>query len=83
MSGGGTRCVICKLGGLLAVIGALNWGLVGLFQVDLVAKLLGEMAMNRGGRPSKTPGLVGLGGIITLLSACKCCPCTKGSCETK
>ena len=79
MSGGGTRCVICKLGGLLAVIGALNWGLVGLFQVDLVAKLLGEMTT----ASRVVYGLVGLGGIITLLSACKCCPCTKGSCETK
>lgn len=25
----------------LAVVGAVNWGLVGLFQFDLVAKLLG------------------------------------------
>lgn len=27
---------------LLVVIGALNWGLVGLFDVDLVAMLFGE-----------------------------------------
>jgi uncharacterized membrane protein YuzA (DUF378 family) len=25
----------------LAVVGAVNWGLVGLFRLDLVAKLLG------------------------------------------
>ena len=76
---GGKGCVICKLGGLLAVIGALNWGLVGLFQVDLVAKLLGEMTT----AARVVYGLVGLGGIITVLYACKVCPCTKGSCETK
>ena len=29
----------------LVVVGALNWGLVGLFQFDLVATLLGEMSM--------------------------------------
>ena len=26
----------------LVVVGALNWGLVGLFEFDLVAKLVGE-----------------------------------------
>ena len=28
----------------LALVGALNWGLVGLFRFDLVAKLLGGQA---------------------------------------
>ena len=27
---------------LLVIVGALNWGLVGLFEVDLVAELVGE-----------------------------------------
>jgi uncharacterized membrane protein YuzA (DUF378 family) len=27
---------------LLVIVGALNWGLVGLFGVDLVAELVGE-----------------------------------------
>jgi uncharacterized membrane protein YuzA (DUF378 family) len=27
---------------LLVIVGALNWGLVGLFEFDLVAKLVGE-----------------------------------------
>ncbi|MDF2547984.1 DUF378 domain-containing protein [Anaerosolibacter sp.] len=30
-----------RLALLLVVIGALNWGLIGLFQFDLVASLLG------------------------------------------
>lgn len=29
---------------LLVLIGALNWGLVGFFDFDLVAKLFGEMS---------------------------------------
>ena len=28
---------------VLVVIGGINWGLVGLFEFDLVASLLGEM----------------------------------------
>ena len=27
---------------LLVIVGAVNWGLVGLFEVDLVAELVGE-----------------------------------------
>ncbi len=33
-----------KIALLLVVIGALNWGLIGLFQFDLVASLLGGQA---------------------------------------
>ncbi len=33
-----------KLALLLVVIGALNWGLIGLFRFDLVASLLGGQA---------------------------------------
>lgn len=31
--------------GSLIIIGALNWGLVGLFELDLVAYLLGDMSL--------------------------------------
>jgi uncharacterized protein len=34
--------VICFI---LVIIGALNWGLVGLFGLDLVAALFGDMSM--------------------------------------
>ena len=33
------KCIICTL----IFIGALNWGLVGLFRFDLVAYLFGDM----------------------------------------
>lgn len=77
MSGG--SCVVCKLVGLLVALGALNWGLVGLAQMDLVEKLLGTM----------TPAaravyvLIGIAGVLKVLSLFKCCPCQKGTCETK
>lgn len=29
----------------IAIIGAINWGLIGFFRIDLVALLFGEMTM--------------------------------------
>lgn len=62
-----------KLGGLdwvaliLVVIGAVNWGLVGLFSWDLVATLFGGMsAIAR-----VIYVVVGLAGLYTLLMALK------------
>jgi len=72
--------VVCKIVGVLVGLGALNWGLVGLFQVDLVAKLLGDMT----GATRAVYGLIGVAGVLKLLSCFKCCPCQKnGSCGTK
>lgn len=52
---------------ILIIIGALNWGLIGLFQFDLVAAIFGGSAsvLSR-----IIYGLVGIAGIwgITLLS---------------
>ena len=76
---GGKCCGVCKLVGLLVGIGALNWGLVGLFQVDLVAKLLGVMTT-----PARVVyGIIGIAGVMKLLSCVMICPCQKGSCEKK
>ena len=79
MSGGGKDCTICKIVGLLVGIGALNWGLVGLFQVDLVGKVLGSMTT--GARV--VYAVIGVAGLLKLISLVKCCPCQKGSCESK
>ena len=47
----------------LVLVGALNWGLVGLFQFDLVAWLFGgQMAL----LSRLVYGLVGLGGLWSL-----------------
>ena len=74
-------CPVCKLVCLLVLIGALNWGLYGVFNLDLVARLLGDMTM-----ASKVVyGLIGVAGLLTLVSLVKCCPCAGKSscCETK
>lgn len=77
---GGKCCGVCKVVGLLVGIGALNWGLVGIFQVDLVAKLLGDMTTSA----RVVYGIIGVAGLLKLISLVKCCPCQqKGSCETK
>ena len=76
---GGTSCVVCKIIGLLVAVGAINWGLVGIFHTDLVAKLLGETT----GPARAVYGLIGVAGLLKLLSLFKCCPCQQGSCEPK
>jgi len=64
------KCPICKIVGLFVIIGALNWGLVGFFDMDLVSKLLGEMTM--GSRI--VYGIIGISGLLILLSCFKKCP---------
>ena len=67
------NCFICKIVGLLVVIGAINWGLYGIWGIDLVAKLLGDMTT-----ASKVVyGLVGVAGVIKLISCIKDCPACK------
>jgi len=44
-----------------------------------VAKLLGDMT----GAAKAVYILIGLAGLLKLISLVKCCPCQKGSCETK
>ncbi len=76
---GGKSCAVCNVVGLLVGLGALNWGLVALFQLDLVAKLLGEMTTG-----AKIAYIViGIAGLLKLLSLAKACPCQKkeGSCK--
>lgn len=37
--------VIDKIALVLMIIGAINWGLIGLFKFDLVATLFGELSV--------------------------------------
>lgn len=58
----------------LVLIGALNWGLIGIFNFDLVAFLFGEMtALTR-----IVYTLVGLSAIIAPVS---CYMCHRGGCR--
>ena len=76
---GGKPCGVCKIVGLLVAIGAINWGLVGIFQYNLVGALLGDMTP----AARVVYGLVGVAGILKVLWLLGVCPCTKGSCEPK
>lgn len=55
---------------LLVIIGALNWGLVGFFQYDLVASLLGGMDSMAS---RVVYALVGLSALLILVSHKKNC----------
>lgn len=52
----------------LVLIGALNWGLVGLFDFDLVAAIFGDMTI----MTRILYSLVGLSSIVTALSTHQC-----------
>ena len=49
---------------VLTVIGALNWGLIGVFHFDLVAALFGKMSM----LSRLVYILVGFSGVISLMT---------------
>jgi uncharacterized membrane protein YuzA (DUF378 family) len=51
--------VIDKIALVLIIIGAINWGLIGLFQFDLVATIFGEMSIIS----RIVYGLVGISGL--------------------
>ena len=51
--------VIDKIALVLIIIGALNWGLIALFEFDLVAAIFGEMTV----WSRIVYGLVGLSGL--------------------
>lgn len=63
-------CGVCKAVGALVVIGAINWGLVGLFHFNLVDRILGEMSI----ASRVVYVLVGIGGLMFLVSYFKTCP---------
>ena len=54
--------IIDKIALVLIIIGALNWGLIALFNFDLVAALFGTMSL----LSRIIYSLVGLSGIISI-----------------
>lgn len=50
---------------ILVIIGALNWGLVGLFNIDLVAILFGEMTL----LSRIVYSLVGIAAVISIITS--------------
>ncbi|MDO8580743.1 MAG: DUF378 domain-containing protein [Candidatus Omnitrophota bacterium] len=65
--------MICKIAGILAIVGCLNWGAVGLLGTNVVENILGA-----GSTLTRVVYiLVGLSGIVLLMSCCKACPVCK------
>ena len=58
--------ILQKLALVFTIVGAINWGLIGLFGLDLVATIFGNMTM----LSRIIYGLVGISGLwcIRLLS---------------
>lgn len=55
--------IVQKAALVLTVIGALNWGLIGLFNFDLVASIFGSMTI-----VSRTIyTLVGIAGLVNIM----------------
>ena len=65
-------CILCKVVGALAIIGALNWGIIGLTGNNVVENILGV-----GGITNIVYILVGLSGLVLLASYFIVCPCCK------
>lgn len=63
-------CLFCKIVLIIAIIGALNWGLVGVAGFNLVDYLFGAGSVIA--RSIYT--LVGLSGIALLVGFFKSCP---------
>lgn len=66
-------CTLCKIVGALAIIGALNWGLIGLFGVNVVDHLFGAGSLAE----RVTYIVIGLSGLALLTSYFTACPCCK------
>ena len=63
-------CCLCKVVGIFAIIGALNWGVVGLSGTNLVEQVFGAGS----GITRVIYIVVGLSGVALLVSFVTCCP---------
>lgn len=62
-------CAVHGILWFLVIVGALNWGLVGFFGFDLVAKIFGSMTVIS----RIIYALIGLSGLLLLFSCAKKC----------
>ncbi len=63
-------CCVCKVAGILAAVGALNWGLVAVADFNLVDQILGVGSI----LGKIVYILVGLSGIALLAGSLNLCP---------
>ena len=66
-------CILCKIVGAIAIIGALNWGLIGIANVNLVDQIFGPTVSRW------IYVLVGISGLALLASYFVICPACKKS----
>ena len=59
---------LCGLSYILVIIGAINWGLIGFFDFDLVAFLFGEMTF----LSRLVYDIVGVSAIISVICTSIC-----------
>lgn len=57
-------CLFCQIVGGIAIVGALNWGMIGFFGVNVVESIFGVGTM----LTDVIYGLVGLSGLALLAS---------------
>ena len=67
------NCLVCKIVLLLIIIGALNWGAIGLLKMNFVEQLLGSIPK----AVRITYIVVGLAGLLKLFCLFKDCPACK------
>ena len=67
------KCKICKVCVVLAMLGAINWGLVGAFNMNLVEHILGVGTM----ATKVVYVVIGISGLGLILGMFKMCPACK------
>ena len=60
--------VVDWVAGILVLVGALNWGFVGFFDINFVSMIFGDMTM----LTRAVYGLVGVAGLWMVYGAFKC-----------
>ena len=66
-------CMLCKIVGAVAIVGALNWGLVGVANFNLIEHFLGAGSV----ATHIVYSVIGLSGIALLSSFFMVCPMCK------
>ena len=66
-------CLVCKIVGALVIIGAINWGLIGVANMNLVEQIFGSATTIT----KVIYILVGLSGLALLASYFVICPACK------
>jgi uncharacterized protein len=72
---GSAMTVLITIALILVIIGAINWGLVGFFNFNLVSAIFGD----RSALSRIIYALVGLAGLYTIFVLTRVIPCAAGT----